>query len=190
MLERGCRPLPFANPPGPSLKSPNSRARTDAANLRSTQRPGTSMGFVSRMRGTVSKEAAFRASGLDPESNRTRMFGTIHNSNSKNERFSTTYNNTFKFTPGADEMSLYSTMRKSKPVTESSQGQTSLKRASSSQNIRKPRPTSKRSDPYESCPAWETTFNGTFKGNWDMRDGRYRRIKPPVQRMNPLMAAD
>lgn len=189
MLERGCRPLPFSNPPGPRLASPNSRARTDAANLRATQRPGTSLGFVGRMRGTVTKEAAFKRSGLDTNATRERLFGTTHSSSSAKERFSTSYKDAFKFFEGADEMSLYSTMRKSKsqPLIETPQAMnTSLKRASSSQSLRQRR-TSK--NPFDLCPAWETT-SMTLKGNWDMRDGRYRRIKPAVQMMNPLMAAD
>lgn len=189
MLERGCRPLPFSkNAQGPSLKSPNTRARTDAAQLRATQRPGTSMGFVGRVRGKVSKEAAIRRSGLDTDATRERLFGTAHSCNSSSERFGTTYTRNFKFFEGADEMSLYSTMKKSQPA-ETPQNQTPLKRASSSQSLRPRRAPSKRSNPFDSCPAWETT-SMNFKGNWDMRDGRYRRMKPPVQTLNPLMAAD
>jgi len=196
-LERGSRPLPASRlAPGPRLKSPKTRARKDAADMRATQqRPGTSLGLVGRLHRTVSKEAAFQRSGLDPDATRERLFGTEHNA-PKPDRFATTYNKEFKFFKGADEISLYSTLRKTKSKPEEaprrSQSSLGMKHVATKRNPSKLQIKRAKLDPFLECPKWETTTSGGFNSiaGWNSREGVFRRSKPWAQRTNPLIPSD
>lgn len=203
MLERGCRPLPASRlAPGPRVNSPMTRARQDAVRLRATQRPGTSMGLVGRIRGAVSVEAAFRRSGLDTDATRERMFGTEHACPASKDRFRSTYTDNFKFYKGADEISLYTTMRKSQTDNKSRYSQPSLglkhvntaNATKKQNNLNSPRGgklrREPRSNPFEKCPKWETTTTGTFKANWNARQTCYRRQTPAIQDLSPLLPSD
>jgi len=186
-LENGCRPLPASRiAPGPRVKSPMTRARVDAADKRAKRRPGTSMGFVERIRGTVSKEDAFRRSGLDTDATRERLFGTVHSGRTQ-DRFRTTTSDHFQFFKGADEISLFATMRKTQAETKgggvpclvppTSLGMTRVDTARERQSKFR----SKKCDPFDKCPKWSTT-SGNFKA-WDLgQNTNYRRIKPIYKR--------
>lgn len=198
MLERGSRPLPANRlAPGPRVKSPSSRARSDAAEMRATRRPDTSLGFVDRMRGTVSKEAAFKRSGLDTDATRERLFGNAHRC-PQNDRFRTTCSDHYQFYQGADEISLYTTMRKSQAEKESpnllrpsSRGSLGMKRAATPSDAmeRQNRFRSTKRDPFERTPLWETTSGVMTNQARNVEQSNYRRLRPMIQTMNPLQSA-
>jgi len=203
-LERKSRPLPRSRlAPGPRVKPPLERATKEAADMRATmqkemretKRPGTSMGFVSRMRDTCSTEAALRRSGLDPDATRERLFGR---SSRGNGRFDTTYRGSYLFFEGADEISLHATKKKQRAEmraqsTEPVQQQPLIGMKHTDTAVvedlkkRQEKFRNKRCNPFDKCPKWETTQTGNFKA-WDFGQANHRRSKAQIALLNPLIA--